>query len=104
MSRTGSELSGAEKHSGITDAVAPSFGAEAWLGSSNLNRRGHRMKAVYGWLGRTAGAGLGLMLVLSALAGFVHARGPSALATPEIDPGSMGSALTLLIGGAFLIT
>ena len=60
------------------------------------------MNAVSGWLGRTARTGLGLMLVLTALAATATAGGP--LPAPEIDPGSMGSALTLLLGGALLIT
>ncbi len=59
------------------------------------------MNAVSSWLGRTVRTGLGLALVLSALAGTAHAI---PLPGPEIDPGSMASALTLLIGGAFLIT
>ncbi len=51
---------------------------------------------------RTAFTGLGLALVLTALAGSAYAGGPRPM--PEIDPGSMGSALTLLIGGACLLT
>ena len=63
------------------------------------------MKAVYSWLARTARMGVGMALVLTALAGVVHAGSePPPLGTPEIDPGSMASALTLLMGGAFLIT
>jgi hypothetical protein len=54
-------------------------------------------------LGQTARAGLGWALVLAALAGSAQAHGPI-ISTPEIDPGSMGSALTLLLGGAFLLT
>jgi len=62
------------------------------------------MKAVSGWLARTAGPAVGLVLVVTALAGWVHAGGDPPPLTPEIDPGSMGSALSLLIGGAFLLT
>jgi hypothetical protein len=40
----------------------------------------------------------GLTLVWSALGATAFARG-----TPEIDPGSASSALTLLIGGALLL-
>ncbi len=63
------------------------------------------MNAVYGLMSKTARAGLGLMLVLTLLAGFANANPqPPPLSTPEIDPGSIGSALTLLMGGAFLVT
>jgi len=61
------------------------------------------MKAVHSWLARTARMGVGLALVLTALAGVTHAGGAPP-PVPEIDPGSMASALTLLMGGAFLIT
>jgi hypothetical protein len=61
------------------------------------------MKAVLSRLARTARMGLGFALVLTALAGVVHAGGPLP-SVPEIDPGSMASALTLLMGGAFLVT
>jgi hypothetical protein len=65
------------------------------------------MKAALGWLVRSAPRGLGLALVIAALAGSAYAGPPSSAAhprVPEIDPGSIGSALTLLIGGAFLLT
>ena len=67
------------------------------------------MKAVYGRLARTARMGVGFALVLTALAGVVHAEWPLSpppppASVPEIDPGSMASALTLLMGGAFLVT
>ncbi len=62
------------------------------------------MKAVHSWLARTARMGVGLALVLSALAGSAHAGAPPPPTVPEIDPGTLGSALTLLMGGAFLIT
>jgi hypothetical protein len=61
------------------------------------------MKAVLSRLARTAHTGVGMALVLTALAGVVHA-GASPPSVPEIDPGSMASALTLLIGGAILLT
>lgn len=51
------------------------------------------MKLSYAWMT------LGLALVMSALASSAHAA-----PVPEIDPGSMGSALTLLIGGAMMLT
>jgi len=51
------------------------------------------MKLSYAWMT------LGLALVMSALASPAHAA-----PVPEIDPGSMGSALTLLIGGAMMLT
>ena len=64
------------------------------------------MKAVYSWLARTARMGVGLALVLTALAGPAQAGTgpPLSVPVPEIDPGSMASALTLLMGGAFLVT
>src|SRR5271165_5514570 len=91
------------------ESVTPSFGAMAWLGTSHLNGRENHMKAVYGRLARTARMGVGFALVLTALAGVVHAGGepsppPLPTSAPEIDPGSMASALTLLMGGAFLVT
>jgi hypothetical protein len=44
----------------------------------------------------------GLMLVMAAVAGTAHALPPPPSA-PEIDPGSMGSALALLVGGALMV-
>jgi len=62
------------------------------------------MKAVLSRLARTARTGVSMALVLTALAAVVHAGG-SPPTTPEIDPGSMASALTLLLmGGAILVT
>lgn len=49
---------------------------------------------------------VGFLLMLSALGGVARAgdtRGPE-FHSPELDPGSMASALTLLSGGALLIT
>jgi hypothetical protein len=43
----------------------------------------------------------GLMLVLSSMAGIAQATPP--IPTPEIDPGSMVSALTLLTGGLLVL-
>lgn len=60
------------------------------------------MKAALGWLVSSARRGLGLALVIAALAGSAYATPP--LPAPEIDPGSISSALTLLMGGAFLLT
>ena len=63
------------------------------------------MKAALGWLVRSAPRGLGLALVIASLAGSAYAKPPSTHSgVPEIDPGSIGGALTLLIGGAFLLT
>ncbi len=59
------------------------------------------MRTAFGWLSRTARRSGGLALVVMAIAGTAHAGGP--ISTPEIDPGSMGSALTLLLGGAMLL-
>jgi hypothetical protein len=64
------------------------------------------MKAVCGWVVRTGRKGAGLALMLTALAGSVCAgpTPPPAPGVPEIDPGSMASAVTLLIGAACLTT
>ena len=69
------------------------------------------MKAVLSRLARTARMGVGMALVLTALAGVAHAQGllPSPtsvprISSPEIDPSAIGSAVTLLMGGAFLVT
>jgi hypothetical protein len=55
------------------------------------------------WLG-LARKGLGLALVMVALAGPAWAGGPQGPKAPEIDPGSMGGALALLTGGLLLLT
>ena len=47
-----------------------------------------------------AARALGLALVLSAAAGTATAS----FDVPEIDPGSMGGALTLLVGGVMMLT
>ena len=49
---------------------------------------------------------LGLGLVLASTAGLAHAQSASTSggAAPEIDAGSMISALTLLTGGVLMIT
>jgi hypothetical protein len=41
----------------------------------------------------------GFMLVLAAMASVARADTP----VPEIDPGAAGSALTLLVGGLFML-
>ena len=49
----------------------------------------------------------GLALVVSASASLAQAQtasGSSGVAAPEIDPGSVMSALTLLTGGVLMIT
>jgi hypothetical protein len=62
------------------------------------------MRLALDWLSRTARTGVGLALVVMAIAGSAQATGGGPpLPTPEIDPGSMGSALTLLLGGAMLL-
>ena len=56
-----------------------------------------------GWLGGLLGMarkGLGLALVLAAVAGTAQAG----FQTPEMDPGSVGSAVALLAGGLLLLT
>jgi hypothetical protein len=60
------------------------------------------MRVTLGWFAKTVSTGLGLAMILTALAGSGYAGG--GFPAPEIDPGSMASALTLLMGGAFLIT
>jgi hypothetical protein len=42
----------------------------------------------------------GLLMVLSAVSSSAHAFDLA----PEIDAGSLGSAVTLLVGGAFMLT
>ena len=44
---------------------------------------------------------LGFMLILTAMSGVARAFNP--IATPEIDPGTAGSALTLLAGGLLIL-
>jgi hypothetical protein len=51
---------------------------------------------------RAAAKPCGLALILAALATPALAFDPEPV--PEIDPGSLGSALTLLIGGALILT
>jgi hypothetical protein len=58
------------------------------------------MKLAIGRCVKTVCSGLGLAMVVAAMSGTAHAI---PLPIPEIDPGSMGSAMTLLIGGAFLL-
>lgn len=60
------------------------------------------MRVAFGRMVGMACSGLGLALVVAAFGGLAQAGPP--VITPEIDPGSMGSALTLLIGGAMLLT
>ncbi len=86
------------------ESVTPSFGASEWLEPRHFNKeRANHMKPVLSRLARTALMGVGMALVLTALAGVVHAGGlPPPV--PEIDPGSMASAMTLLTGGAILLT
>ncbi|GAC1334279.1 MAG: hypothetical protein NVSMB14_01340 [Isosphaeraceae bacterium] len=50
---------------------------------------------------RHVGRFLALALIVGAMAGQALAAPPLG---PEIDPGSMGSALTLLIGGVMALT
>ena len=59
------------------------------------------MRVDYRWLGRTARAGIGFGMILAALSTAAWAL-PHA--SPEIDPGSMASALTLLTGGVLMLT
>jgi hypothetical protein len=61
------------------------------------------MTVVLSRLARIGCTGLGLAMVLTALAGSVHGGAPG-ISAPEIDPGSMASALTLMLGGALLLT
>jgi len=48
------------------------------------------------------------MLIVNGLAGPANAdwwnRGPSSSGVPEIDPGSMASAVALVVGGIFMMT
>ncbi len=60
-----------------------------------------------GWLCRTAWAAGrkagGLFLVLAAVASPVWADPPLRCNVPEIDPGALTSAVTLLVGGALVL-
>jgi hypothetical protein len=47
------------------------------------------------------GLGLSSLLIVTAFAGTAHAFQP--VGVPEVDPGSMGAAMALLVGG-YLIT
>jgi hypothetical protein len=58
------------------------------------------MKVAYHWLARTVCAGIGFGMVLAAFSTPAWAKP----ITPEIDPGSMASALTLLTGGVLMLT
>ena len=58
------------------------------------------MKTAFARFAASACRGLGLLMIAAALAVSAHAGGPTGPVAPEIDPGSMGSALTLLVGGA----
>jgi biopolymer transport protein ExbB/TolQ len=55
-------------------------------------------KSVFGFAIRV----LGLALVLSGLAGSVHAGFP-AVSAPEIDPASAAAAVGLVLGGAAML-
>lgn len=58
------------------------------------------MKLSYARLFRTAGMALGMALMLTSIARADDPFNP----VPEIDPGSMASAMTLLVGGAMMLT
>ena len=58
------------------------------------------MRVDYRWLARTARAGIGFGMILAALSTTALARG---ILSPEIDPGSAASALTLLTGGVLML-
>jgi hypothetical protein len=83
------------------DALAPLSGADPRFESSNFNWRGDYMNVVYGWLRRTACAGIGFGMILAALSTPAFAV-PHL--SPEIDAGSMVSAMTLLTGGVLILT
>lgn len=52
------------------------------------------------WMAGLGRKAVGLALVVAAFSGSAHA----AIGVPEIDPGSMVSALTLLTGGVLILT
>jgi hypothetical protein len=62
-----------------------------------------RMIKVLGGSLRVARHGLGLALVMAAIASPLYALGPPP-PVPEIDPGSAGGAVALLAGGVLLLT
>jgi hypothetical protein len=59
------------------------------------------MTVVYGWLSRTACTGLALGMIVAALSTPAWARISTA---PEIDPGAVTGAVTLLSGGVLMLT
>ena len=61
----------------------------------------HLVKALCSMSVRAGLAACGSLLMLSALGGYAYARGVDA---PEIDPGSLSSAITLFVGGVMLLT
>lgn len=57
------------------------------------------MKKAFGGMARV----LGLALIVAGISAAAMAN-PTPPAAPEIDPGTMSSALTLLVGGALWLT
>jgi hypothetical protein len=53
--------------------------------------------------GSTVRMTVGVALMVAALASASHAGGPI-ISAPEIDPGSIGAAMTLLAAGAFVLS
>jgi hypothetical protein len=59
-------------------------------------------KSLLGSVIRPALLGCGLLLVLTAVAGTAYGK-PTGFPTPEIDLGSMASAVPLLVGGLLIL-
>ena len=59
------------------------------------------LKSIATRAGSMTAFGLGLALMMSATAGSARA---GFLAAPEVDPSSLASALTLLVGGVLTLT
>jgi hypothetical protein len=69
--------------------------------------KGHEMQLFRNWLSgtvRLALQGGGLALVLTAIASFARADFGAPKSSPELDPGSISSALALLSGGVLMLT
>jgi hypothetical protein len=49
------------------------------------------------------GLGLSSLLIVTAFAGTAHALPPPPPGVPEVDPGSMGAAMALLVGGYLVV-
>jgi hypothetical protein len=68
------------------------------------NKAMRLMKQLGDAVGRWSLLVMGALLFISEMAGFAIAGGGGHSRTPEIDPGAIGSAITLFVGGAMYLT